>query len=147
MNLAEKLMHDMKEAMKSGEKQKLNTIRQIRAQIKNEQIESGDELDDAGVLKVLNNAAKKRKDAMEMYKKGEREDLFAVEEAELAIIQAYLPKQLSEAEVEAIVVEVIDEVGAHGAADFGKVMKGVMAKTKGLADGKVIQQIVRAKLG
>lgn len=146
MGLAEKLVSDMKEAMKNGEKQRLNTIRQLRSQIKNAQIDSGEELDDAGITKVLNSAAKKRRDAMEMYKKGGRDDLFAIEEAELAIIQTYLPKQLDEAEIAAIVAEVISETGANGPADFGKVMKGTMARTKGLADGKLVQQMVRTKL-
>ncbi len=146
MGLSEKLVNDMKEAMKNGEKQRLSTIRQLRSQIKNAQIESGEELDDAAVIKVLNNAAKKRKDAMEMYKKGGREDLFAIEEAELAVIQTYLPRQLGEAEIAAIVAEVISETGAQGAADFGKVMQGVMRRTQGLADGKIVQQLVRAKL-
>ena len=146
MGLAEQLVADMKHAMKNGEKQRLNTIRQLRSQIKNAQIDSGEELDEAGIIKVLHSAAKKRKDAMEMYKKGGRDDLFAIEEAELAVIQAYLPKQLDAAEISAIIAEVITETGSAGAGDFGKVMIEVMELMNGIAGGKTVQPFVRGKL-
>ena len=136
----------MKTAMKSGDKQRLSTIRQLRAQIKNTQIEIGKELDDSEILNVLGIAAKRRKDAMEMYQKGGRDDLYAIEESELKIIQEYLPKQMSEYEVAELIQDVIKATGATGQGDLGKVMKGVMEKAKGLADGKLIQRLVREKL-
>ncbi|MCA9733572.1 MAG: GatB/YqeY domain-containing protein [Deferribacteres bacterium] len=146
MILSEKILNDMKTAMKSGDKQRLSTIRQLRAQIKNTQIEIGKELDDSEILNVLGIAAKRRKDAMEMYQKGGRDDLYAIEESELKIIQEYLPKQMSEYEVAELIQDVIKATGATGQGDLGKVMKGVMEKAKGLADGKLIQRLVREKL-
>ena len=147
MGLFENLTEDMKAAMKNKEKERLATIRQLVAQVKDAKIaKRGEDLTEEEVQAVLNNAGKKRKDSIEAYKNAGRDDLVAIEEAELKIIQDYLPKQLSEAEIAEVVATVITETGASGASDFGKVMKETMAKLRGRADGKMIQAAVRAKL-
>ncbi len=132
--------------MKAGDKAKVGTLRMVRAQIKDRQIAKGSELSDDDVLTVLNNAAKKRREAIEMYEKTDRDDLLAIERAELDIIANYLPEQLSEAEIEQIVSKVISETGASGVQDLGKTMGAAMQQLKGKADGKLIQQLVRQKL-
>ncbi|MFQ5863990.1 MAG: GatB/YqeY domain-containing protein [bacterium] len=146
MGLQEQLIEDMKVAMKAGDKVRLNTVRMIRAQIKDEQIAKGDALTEDEEISVLINAAKKRKEAIEHYEKSERKDLLEKEKRELEIISNYLPKQLTEEEVEKIVAQVIDEVGAETLRDIGKVMSAAMKQLKGKADGKLVQDMVRKKL-
>ncbi len=146
MGLADKLNEDMKAAMKSGDKARLSTIRQLRAQLKDEQIALGHELSEEEALAVLTRAAKKRREAIDMYEKGGRKDLSEAEQAELAVIQEYLPKALDEKELLEIIEAAIQETGAAGMADFGKVMKIVMTKTRGRADGKTVQSLVKQKL-
>ncbi len=146
MGLQDKLNEDMKAAMKQAEKLRLETIRMLRAQMKNTQIDKRQPLTPEDEIAVLQNAAKKRREAIEMYKKGGRDDLLEKETAELAIISEYLPQALSEEEVRALIDAVIQETGATTAADFGKVMGKVAQQTKGRADGKVVQQLVRERL-
>ena len=146
MSIVDQLVEDMKAAMKSGDKVKLNTIRQLRAQLKDAQIALGRELTDDDAISVLNNAAKKRKEAMEMYKQGGRTDLADKEAAELAVIQDYLPEQLSREELEKVIDEAIAKVNATTMQDMGKVMGVVMPQVRGRADGKQVQQIVRNRL-
>lgn len=134
----------MKAAMKSGDKLRLGAVRSIRAAILEfKKSGSGKELNEAEVIKLLNSQAKKRRDAIEMYKQAGREDSLKIEEAELAIIQEFLPKQLSREELEALVGEVIAEVGASGPSDMGKVMGPVMKKSAGKADGNAVRQVVQ----
>ncbi len=146
MGLEQKLVDDMKSAMKSGDKMVLGTIRMLRAQLKNASIAKGKDLSDEDVIDILSREAKKRKESLELYKKGGRADLVEKEEKELAIITSYLPEQLSQDEIEKIVDEIIAETGAESLRDMGKVMGAVMQKVKGRADGKIVQEIVKKKL-
>jgi uncharacterized protein YqeY len=146
MSLKEKITEDMKVAMKEGDKAKLNLIRMLRSEIRYKEIELGSELDDNGTIDVLSSAAKKRKEAIEEFKKGGREDLVAREEEELRIIFSYLPEQLSEQELLNLIDDSIAEVEAQSPMDVGKVMKVIMPKVKGRADGKKVNQMVSLKL-
>ncbi|MDQ7062950.1 MAG: GatB/YqeY domain-containing protein [candidate division KSB1 bacterium] len=146
MSILERLTEDMKAAMKGGDRDRLGTIRQLRAQLNNARIELGRDLTDDDAIAVLTNAAKKRKEAIEMYEKAGREDLVAKEKAELAVIQEYLPQQLSRQELEGIVDAVIKEVNATTMKDLGRVMGKVMQQVRGRADGKEVQELVRSKL-
>jgi uncharacterized protein YqeY len=136
----------MKAAMKAGDKVRLNTIRLLRSQLKDAQIAKRGELSPEEEIAVLMNAAKKRREAIEAYQRSDRTDLLDAEEAELRVIQEYLPEQLSEEEIAAEVEKVIADVGAASMRDMGRVMKEAMSRLKGRADGKTVQQIVRQKL-
>jgi uncharacterized protein YqeY len=146
MSVEKQLMEDMKLAMKSGNKTALDTIRILRAQIKTASIDKKDELDEAELAQVLQKEAKKRKEAMEIYKQGNREDLFEKEKAELGIISNYLPKQLSENDIDQIISESIASLQVSDEKDMGRVMGVIMPKVKGKADGKIIQQKVTEHL-
>lgn len=146
MSLQDQLMEDLKAAMKAKEALRTTTIRMIRAQMKDFEIAKRAPLTPEDEISVLNNAAKKRKEAIEVYEKSNRPDLLAKEKEELAVIAGYLPQQISAAAVELIVTQVIKEVGAVSAKDLGKVMQGAMAQLKGKADGKLVQEIARKKL-
>ncbi len=149
MSLLENISDNMKKAMKSGEKLRLETLRLIRAGLLEKQVEKrpsgGMTVEDE--IAVLISASKKRKESIEIYRKVGREDLAGQEEKELAIIQEYLPKQLSEEEVEGFVKKVISETSASSQKDFGKVMPLVMKELKGKADGRLIQELVKKHLG
>ncbi|MCH7753939.1 GatB/YqeY domain-containing protein [candidate division KSB1 bacterium] len=146
MEIQNRLSEDLKTAMKAKEKIKVETIRMVRAQLKDFQIAKGDELNEEDEISVLINAAKKRKEALELYEKSDRQDLIEQEKQELEIISAYLPAQLSKEEVEKVVLKVIEEVGASSPQDLGKVMGATMKVLKGKADGRMLQEIVREKL-
>lgn len=146
MSIQEALLNDMKEALKSGDKLRLGVIRSLRARIKNAEIEKRGELSPDEVVGVLTRAVKMRKDAIELYSQGQREDLVSKEKAELDIITEYLPKQLSESEIEEIIDETIATVGATGVEGLGRVMRAVMPKLKGRADGRVVNELVRERL-
>ena len=137
MTLIESLMKDMKAAMKAQDKETLTTIRSLKAAVMYYKIKQGHELTPEDELTVLASAIKMRKESLEEFKKGGREDLVEQTEHELAIIAKYMPKQLSETELEQVIIETISEVGASGKQDFGKVMKVLMPKIKGKADGKL----------
>ena len=146
MEIQNRLSEDLKTAMKAKEKIKVGTIRMVRAQLKDFQIAKGDELNEEDEISVLINAAKKRKEALELYEKSDRQDLIEQEKQELEIISAYLPAQLSKEGVEKVVLKVIEEVGASSLQDLGKVMGATMKDLKGKADGRMVQEIVREKL-
>ena len=146
MEIQNRLSEDLKTAMKAKEKIKVQTIRMVRAQLKDFQIAKREELTEEDEISVLTNAAKKRKEALELYEKSDRQDLIDQEKQELEIISAYLPAQLSKEEVEKVVVQIMEEVGASSAQDLGKVMGATMKDLKGKADGKMVQEIVREKL-
>ena len=146
MEIQNRLSEDLKTAMKAKEKIKVDTIRMVRAQLKDFQIAKRDELTEEDEISVLINAAKKRKEALELYEKSDRQDLIEQEKQELEIISAYLPAQLSKEEVEKVVLKVIEEVGASSPQDLGKVMGATMKDLKGKADGRMVQEIVREKL-
>lgn len=146
MATMEELQTDMKNAMKAKEAQKLGTLRMIIAELKNKKIELQTDLSESDIEAVLQKEAKKRREAADMYKDGGREELAAQEEAELVVIESYLPKQLTDDEIAAIVDEVIAQTGATSKADMGKVMGPVMGKVKGLADGTRVKDAVMSKL-
>lgn len=147
MDIQTQLVEDMKAAMKAGEKVRLSTIRMLRAQLKDASIAKGDALTSEEVNAVLTSAAKKRKEAIIAFTDGARSDLVEKEEQELEIITAYLPEQLSEQEIEKKIAEIIKKTGTVGLKDLGKVMREAMQEFKGRADGKVVQELVRNKLG
>jgi len=146
MSLKNQLTEDMKAAMKAKQVDRLSTIRQLRSAIKNKEIEIGKELDDDAVISVIGTQVKQRREAAEMYRDNQRPELAAKEEAELAVLKQYLPAQLSEEEIRTIVTQVIIDVGATSLKDLGKVMPQVMVRTKGAAEGKLVNQLVREKL-
>lgn len=146
MNLSERLNEDMKQAMKSQDKFKLSTIRMVRATIKNLEIDLKRPLDDNEVLDILSREIKQRKDALQEFEKAGRDDLAANVKAEAEIIAKYLPEQLSEEEIKAIVQQTIQETGATSKAEIGKVMSALMPKVKGRADGKLVNQAVQQLL-
>ena len=143
MNLKEKINNDLKDAMKAGDKIRLQTIRSIRALII-EFEKSGLKkiLDQEEEIKLLSSAAKKRKESIEEFRKAGREDLASNEETELKIIMTYLPAQLSVEEVESRVKQLAEEIGAVSKADFAKLMPAAIKQLKGLADGKTVKQAV-----
>ncbi|OGU63678.1 MAG: glutamyl-tRNA amidotransferase [Stygiobacter sp. RIFOXYC12_FULL_38_8] len=147
MNLKDKINNDLKDAMKSGDKLRLETVRSIRALILEfEKSGSGKEFTDEEGLRILTVAAKKRKESIEQYKNAGRTDLSDKEEAELKIIEEYLPKQLTAEEILAEVKKIADEVGAKTKEDFPKVMPLAAKSLKGKADGKVIREILEKLL-
>jgi uncharacterized protein YqeY len=148
MTLSEKLDIDLKDAMKSGNRTKLGTLRLIRAHlIELSKRGTGKEITSDEELSVLTGAIKKRKEAIELYEKGGRVDLADQERRELDIITAYLPKQMSPEEAGEVVQRIIGETGASSPKDFGKVMPLAMKELKGRIDGKAVQEIVKARLG
>jgi hypothetical protein len=146
MSLNQRLNDAMKEAMKAKETLRLSTIRLIRAAIKNREIEVREELDDSAVIDILSSLVKQRKESAQVYRENERPDLAAKEEAELVILQEFLPAQLSEEEVLAMIEAAIAETGAASARDMGRVMKIVSVRTKGRADGKRVSDLVKERL-
>ena len=146
MSLKEQLNEDMKAAMKGKQADRLSTIRQLRSAIKNKEIELRHEIDDSAILAVISTLVKQRRESAELYRSNDRPELADKEEAELAVLQGYLPVQLSEDELRKLVTEVIAATGATAIKDIGKVMPVVMAKTKGSAEGRMVNQIVRELL-
>jgi uncharacterized protein len=139
MTLKEQLMEDLKEAMRSGDELRRDTIRMARTAIKNSEINRMAELDDAGVQDVLRKEIKQRRESADEYEKGKRMDLADKERAEAAMLEAYLPKQMSVEEIEAEVREVIAQVGSK---EMSKVMPAAMQRLRGRAEGRVVNQIV-----
>ena len=143
MSLKDQITEDMKTYMRAKEALALSTIRMLKAEIKNFEIDNG-ELDDAGVQKVIATAIKKRKDSAEQYKNADRPELAEKELAEVEFLTKYMPEQMSDDEVKAIVIAACEGVDTSDKKMFGKVMQTVMANTKGQADGKIVNQLVRA---
>jgi uncharacterized protein YqeY len=147
MNLKERINEDLKAAMKSGDKLRLETIRSVRALILEfEKSGTGKELTQEEEIKMLSTAVKKRKDSIEQYRAAKRNDLADKEEAEMHILLEYLPKQLTEDEIMQRVKELAKEVGATSKSDFAKLMPVAMKDLKGKADGKVVKSIVEKVL-
>jgi uncharacterized protein YqeY len=146
VSLADKLLADMKEAMKSHEKIRLSTIRMVRAAIKDAEINKHVELTDDEILDIITHQVKFRRDAIPDYEKANRPDSVQQLQDEIKVLQSYLPKQLSEEEIKAVIRETIQETGAQGPQDMGKLMKNLMPKLKGRADGKQINQLVKEML-
>lgn len=149
MSLKDRLVEDMKVAMKAkGEgKVRLSVIRMARAAIKNAEIDKRTEFSDEQVIEVLAREVKMRRDSMEEFSKANRPDTVKALEEEISVLMEYLPQQLSEGEIRQLVQETIAAVGAQGPKDLGKVMGSITPKTKGRADGRLVNQIVRELLG
>ena len=145
--LAEQVDSDLKSAMKSREEIKVSTLRMLKAASKNAAIDKKKpELDDTEVLSVIAKLVKQRRESIEEFKKGNRADLVEKEEAEIKILQSYLPQSLTDQEIDKVIVDAIQETGASKRSDMSKVMKLVMQKAAGRADGGLISQKVAAKL-
>jgi hypothetical protein len=147
MALKERITEDMKSAMRSGDKERLGTIRLALAAIKQREVDERITLDDGQILAVLEKMIKQRKEAIAQFESGGRADLVAKESAEIAVLQAYLPAQMSDAELDALITETIGQTGATSVKDMGKVMAAVKAQAQGRADMGTVSARVRAKLG
>lgn len=144
MGLEQKINEELKSAIKSGDKLRMDTIRSIRAAIiEFNKSGAGRDMNEDDEMKILQNAAKKRRDAIELYEKGKRQDLADREKAELVIISEFLPKQLTKDEALDVVKKIISDIGATEMKDLGKVMGPVMKELKGKFDGSAVQQLVR----
>ncbi len=137
----------MKSSMKSGDKDTLGFVRNLHAAVRKKEIDDKVDLDDAGVQKIIGSAMKQRQDSIEQYKAGNREDLVAKEEAELAFLKKFMPAQMGEDEIRKIVDWAVTESKAQGPKEMGKVMALLMPKVQGKADGKLVNQIVKERLG
>ena len=146
MALREQLNEDMKSAMKAREAEKLGAIRLLLAAVKQREVDERVTLDDAGVIGVVEKMIKQRKDSIAQYEKGARQDLADKEKFEIGILEAYLPQQLSQAEIDAIIAEALSSTGAKSAADMGKVMGVVKPRLAGRADMGKVSALVKAKL-
>lgn len=145
--MLEKLQQQLKESMKNRDEIRTSVLRMLISDFKYAQIEKKGVLDDAESTQVVKRAIKKRKEAIEMYEKGERSDLASKETAELKILQEFVPAEMDEATIREKVDEVIRELGATDKKDMGRVIKEVLARYKGLIDGKMAQKIISEKLG
>ena len=146
MALRERLDEDLKSAMRAKDSLRMNTVRGLKSAIKYREIELMKPLDDAGILGVVATEIKRRRDSVEQYRAGNRADLADKEEAEIKLLQEFLPQQLTREEVEAKVAEAITRVGAQGPKDMGAVMKALLPDVQGRADGKVVSELVKQRL-
>jgi len=147
MSLKAQITADMKSAMKAGEKERLRVVRLILAAIKQVEVDQRIEMDDAAVLAVLDKMVKQRRDSVTQFQNGNRNDLADIELAEIAILENYLPEQLSDAEVNDMVSAAIAATGAQGIRDMGKVMAEIKSRAAGRADMAAVGSKVKARLG
>ena len=147
MSLKERITDDMKAAMRSGEKERLGVIRMITSAIKQREVDERITLDDAQVLSVLDKMIKQRKESLVQFQAGNRQDLVDKETAEITLLQGYLPSQLSEAEVDALIGDAVAATAASSIKDMGKVMAIIKAKAQGRADMAAVGAKIKAKLG
>lgn len=146
MSLKQRLTDDMKAAMKAGEKERLGTIRLVNAAIKQKEVDERIEVDDSLVFAILEKMMKQRKDSVSQFEAANREDLAAIERAEMAIIEHYLPAKLGEAEILAVIDAVIADTGASGPADMGKVMGAIKPRLAGQADMGEVSKLIKQRL-
>ena len=146
MPLVDEIQKDMYKAMKEKEKERINALRNIIGKLKYRYIDKGDKLTEQEEIKVIQSLAKQRRESIEMYKQGGRNDLVETETKELSIIEEYLPQAMSEEEVRRLVRKTVKETGAESMSDLGKVMPLVMKKGAGKIDGKIAQEILRELL-
>jgi uncharacterized protein YqeY len=146
LKLIDQIQEDLKRSMKAKDGNRVSVLRFLLSSIQNREIEKKEALDDDEVLAEISSSAKRRRESIEAFKEGDRADLVEKEEAELAILQEYLPEQLSPDEIRGVVEEVVKAVGAASASDLGKVMKELMPRLRGRADGKLVNEIVRQVL-
>ncbi len=147
MGLRETIDNDIKTAMKSGAREKVSALRMLVAALKNKQIDKRAPLTDTEVMETVRSLIKQRKDSIEQFAKGGRQDLVDKETAEVAVLEVYLPQQLGREEIERMVREAIAQTGAQGAKDMGKVMKALMPVVAGRADNKLLSELVKNALG
>ena len=147
MNINNQIQNDMYNAMKSGDKQKANALRTALAKLKDKKIEKREDLTKEEEIKVLQTLVKQRKESIELYESGGRNELAEAEQKELEILNNYLPKMMDDSDIKNIVKSVIDEVGATSMADMGKIMAEVMKRGKGLIDGKSAHKFVQELIG
>jgi uncharacterized protein YqeY len=147
MTLKGQIHDDMKTAMKAGDKDRLKVVRLILAAIKQIEVDERKELDDAAVLGVLNKMVKQRRDSISQFRDGGRDDLADIEVGEIAVIEDYLPEQMSEDELDSMIAEAVSETGAEGIRDMGKVMAAIKAKAEGRANMAAVGAKVKSILG
>src|SRR6266446_2620123 len=148
MTLSEQIISDMTASMKAQDAPRTSTLRMVKAAMQNRQIEKGGELNDEDMTKLLNSLVKQRRDSVEQYEKGGRQDLADKEKAEIEVIEAYLPQAASRDEIEVVVTAAVADTGASSMKDMGKVMKSVQAALAGKnADGRTVSEVVKSKLG
>ena len=147
MSLRQDIHKDIAVAMKSGDKERLSTVRMLMSAIKYKEVDAHRELTDEETIAVISTLVKQRQDSIEQFTKGNRLDLAEKESMELEVLRTYLPPQLSEAEVRDIIKKAVAETGATGQKDMGKLMKVIMPQVKGKADGKLVNDIVKELLG
>lgn len=147
MGLQEQIDTDIKGALKAGAKEKVSTLRMLSAALKNRQIDKRGPLTEEEVLEAVRSLIKQRRDSVEQFSKGGRQDLVDKETAEIAFLEVYLPQQLSREELESLVREAIAQSGAQGSKDMGKVMKSLIPMVGGRADGKLVSELVKSALG
>jgi uncharacterized protein YqeY len=145
--IKERLSETMKASMKSGDKSTLAYARNLHAAVRKKEIDDRTDLDDAGIQKIINTLAKQRQDSIEQFKQGGRQDLVANEEAELKFLMGFMPQQMSEDEVRKLVDWAVTEAKASSAKEMGNVMKLLMPKVQGRADGKLVNTLVKQRLG
>ena len=139
----ERIENDLKAAMRSGEKERVGTLRMLLAEINNERIRAGEEVDEEGFFGLVRKAIKQRREAAEQFRKGGREESAAKEEREAEILEAYLPEQVDEAEIRQAIAAFVDEHGLSGPPAMGPVMKEMMSRFAGRTDGSVVSRIAR----
>lgn len=148
MGLKQQIVSDLTASMKAQNAARTSTLRMVKAGMMNREIEKGGELDEEEMVKLLRSMVKQRKDSIEQYEKGGRQDLVDKEKAEIEVISAYLPQAASEQQIEQAVIEAISETGATSMKDMGKVMKAAQARLAGKnADGRTVSETVKSKLG
>ena len=147
MGLRETIDADVKVALKAGAKDKLSTLRMLNAALKNKQIDKRRPLTEEEVMESVRSLIKQRKDSIEQFAKGGRQDLVDKETAEVVVLEAYLPAQMSRDELEVLVRDAVAQTGAQGARDMGKVMKALVPTVGGRADGKLVSELVKHALG
>lgn len=146
MPLRERLVEEMKDAMKAKDEIRLSAVRLVRSTIKNKEIEKRRELEEQEIAEVISSLVKQRRESIRMFRDAGRDELVAKEERELDVLLSFLPRQLSEEEVKAAVAQAISETGASSPADMGKVMKALMPVVSGKSDGKLVSELVKQAL-
>lgn len=147
MGLRDKIDADTRDALKAGAKDKVSTLRMLNAALKNKQIDKRRPLTEEEVIETVRSLIKQRKDSIEQFAKGGRQDLVDKETAEVPVLETYLPQQLAREELEIMVRDAISQTGAQGARDMGKVMKALIPMVGGRADGKLVSELVKNALG
>jgi uncharacterized protein YqeY len=147
MSLFKKIQNDMYTAMKAGEKEATNTLRTTLAKLKDKQIDKRDELSEEEIIKIIQTLVKQRKESIEIFTKGGRDELVNIEKNEINLLLNYLPQMMSEKDIKNIIVNIINEVSATSLSDMGKIMPEVMKRGKGLVDGKTARKLVQELLG